>query len=120
MNAVVKPQWQRLLTTLTEDVKHGAPLEMLELESDECITWIAEESQDSLGSGMLDAMSDAYIAPKVGNRYDALCTKLLLGTMTADELCEYRDMHRAAMIDMCSKWARRKIDESLGYGSNAP
>jgi hypothetical protein len=113
MNAVVKPQWQRLLTTLIDQVKHGAPLEMLELEADECVTWITEESQDNFGSQMLDAMSDAYVKPKIGNRYDVLSIKLMVGTMTADELCEYRDIHRAAMIDMCSTWARRKIEESL-------
>jgi hypothetical protein len=113
MNAVVRPQWQRLLTTLMDQVKHGAPLEMLELEADECVTWIAEESQDNFGSQMLDAMSDAYVRPKIGNRFDMLSIKLMLGTMTADELCEFRDIQRAAMIDMCSKWARRKIEETL-------
>jgi hypothetical protein len=111
LNAVMKPQWQRLLTTLIDQVKHGAPLELMELEPDECVKWIAEESEDQLGSHMLDAMSDAYVTPKIGNRYDTLCAKLMVGTMTADELCEWRDMHRAALIDMCSKWARKKVEE---------
>lgn len=109
MSAV--PQWKRLKTQLIEDVRYGAPPDYIELTPVECVQWIDEESEHLIGYEMLDAMGEAYMRDKTRDRYNLLCTRLMDGSMTADELCEYRDMHRAALIDMCSKWARREVEK---------
>ena len=115
MSAV--PKYRRLKTVLTDDVKHGAPLEMLTLEADECVTWSDEEGHGELfAEHWLDALSDLWAKdanPKTRTRFDALTCRLMRGTMTPDELIEWRDIQRAAAIDYFSAWARREIEQEL-------
>lgn len=117
MNAVVKPKWRRLKTELVEDVKFGAPLETLRLEADECVTWADEEGQGELfAHHFLDGVAEIWdkdFDPNVRKRFDDLCKKVMDGTISADELIEWRDIQRAAVIDYFSAWARNAVEQEL-------
>lgn len=115
MNAVTKPRWTRLKNQIIDNVKHGAPLEDYQLEPDECVTWVDEEceEQQTVSHHFIEAVSCIWVSGNQLPKFDALTRKLLLGTMTADELCEWRDIQRAAMIDYCSRWARGKVTEEM-------
>jgi hypothetical protein len=114
MNAVVKPNWQRLRTELTEMVKRdGYPLDYIRFTEEETVRWIDEEGRkpDSVAYYMLDAMSELTI--KQFEKADELLTKMMLGTMTVDEATQWRDMQKNALKEFASAWARRVIEEEM-------
>jgi hypothetical protein len=114
MNAVVKPVYKRVLDELKDSVRYDRiPLETIVLEAEECIRWIDEEGKkpETLTYYMTDAVAE--LDGKKQAKSDALIAKLLTGTMTADELIEWRDLQRSALIDYCTDWARRKVDLEL-------
>jgi hypothetical protein len=121
MAAVLKTAWRRVKTDMIEDIKHGAPVEEYELEADECVRWIEEEETNwdtsvAVSMNLQEAMSELSTDTtkcKTFEKFEALTRKLMLGTMTADELCEWRDIQRAALIDHCSAWARRVAEREV-------
>jgi hypothetical protein len=121
MSAVLKQRYRRVKTEMLENIKHGAPLEDYTLEPDECVRWIAEEESKwdlsvALAMNWHEAIGElAFDKTKVKTfeRLDALLEKLMLGTMTADELCEWRDIQRATLIDFCSNWARHEAEQEM-------
>jgi hypothetical protein len=114
MNAVALPRYRRLLDELKEQVQYDRyPIERITLEGEECVRWCVEEdTKDTITGAMLHAISD-FDAKKLA-RCDVLVAKLMLGTMTADELIDWRDLQREALIDYCSRLARRKVELELG------
>ena len=107
------PKWSRLRTTLAADVRHGAPLELIELEPAECVTWIAEESEYDIAGALADAIG-AVEQPKQRERLVQLVTEMM-GDMTADRLIELRDELRGILKDYCSDHVRRVVGDDLGY-----
>jgi hypothetical protein len=114
MSAQLIPRYRRVLDELKEQVQYDRyPIERITLEGEECVRWIAEEdTKDTITGAMLHAISD-FDAKKLA-KCDALIAKLMIGTMTVDELCEWRDMQRSSLIDYCSRLARRKVELELG------
>jgi hypothetical protein len=113
LNAVVKPKWQRLRTELTQSVTlDRVPLETITLEAEECLRWLDEEGKEgSLTWYLMDSVNE--LEGKKRAKFDVLIAKLMTGAMTADELIDFRDLQRSALIDYCSSWARRVVEEEL-------
>jgi hypothetical protein len=114
MNAVVQAPYKRVKDELRDTVKYDRyPIERITLEGEECVRWIVEEckSPETITYYLTDAMNE-WEGKKLA-KSDALIAKLMSGTMTADELIEWRDILRAALIDYCSDWARKAIELQL-------
>jgi hypothetical protein len=114
MNALVQPLYKSLRNELRDNVRYDrVPLETITLEGDECIRWLVEEDHkdDGITTHLLQAIGD--LEGKQLAKANVLLAKLMTGAMTADELMEWRDMQRAALIDYCSSWARKVVEEEL-------
>ena len=114
MNAVVQAPRMSVKDELYHEVKYGRyPIEHITLEAEECIQWIAEEDKEgeTITWYLMHAMSD--LEGKKLAKSDALIAKLMTGAMTADELIEWRDLMRSALIDHCSSGARTQVELRL-------
>ena len=114
MSAVLKAPPMPLKDELVLTVTAGRyPIEHITLECDECLRWIAEEAAKP--NAVTDTIAEALLEleGKKLTKSDSLITKMMTGVMTADELIEWRDLMRSALIDHCSDWARKAIELQL-------
>lgn len=121
MNAVAIPRYRRIKQMIKDDVRHGADLRDYMLEPDECVTFIEEEETNwdqsvAVAMNLHEAVAELATTPgklKTFERFDKLCRKLMQGTMSVEELCEWRDIQRAALIDHVSALARREVEQEM-------
>jgi hypothetical protein len=110
MNAVVHPKWSRLRAELVSDVKHGAPIEYIELSPEETLRWIAQEDGDDIVEVLVDTITG--LDDKQNQKLEALLVDLM-GDVTADRLIAMRDFVRTILCDRCSERARDLVEEDL-------
>lgn len=110
MNAQVQPKWARLRAELVSDVKHGAPIEYIELNTDEALRWIAQEDKVDIVEVLVDTLSG--LDDKQNHNLEALLSELMMD-VTADRLIALRDFVRKIICDRCSECARDAIEEDL-------
>lgn len=110
MNAVVHPKWSRLRAELVSDVKHGAPIEYIELSPEETLRWIAQEDGDDIVEVLVDTITG--LDDKRNQALEALLSELMMD-VTADRLLALRDFIRKIICDRCSERARNAVEEDL-------
>lgn len=110
MNAVPHPKWARLRAELVSDVKHGAPIEYIELNPDEALRWIAQEDDDDSVEVLVDTITG--LDDKRNEQLAAFLSELMMD-VTADRLLAFRDFIRRILCDRCSERARDKVEEDL-------
>lgn len=110
MSAVPQPKWSRLRAELISDVKHGAPIEYIELNPDEALRWVAQEEGDDIVETFVDCISglDDAANKKLA---DLLCE--LMMDVSADRLIAARDFVRKIICERCSQRARDAVEEDL-------
>ena len=69
--------------------------------------------EDEVHQGGVHDPGRASREPRVGLLHVGGAGDVEVHPGTADELLEYRDMVRAALIDYCSDWARKSVGEEL-------
>jgi len=117
-------KYRRLRDQILDDIESGADPDDYTLEADECITWCDEEDPGQMFAyHFVEAVNELWRMPedpraralkvKVRDRFEALTRKVMEGNMTVEELCEWRDIQRAAVIDYISNWARVEIAREL-------
>lgn len=110
MNAVAHPKWARLRAELVSDVKHGAPIEYIELNPDESLRWIAQEDQVDIVEVLVDTITG--LDDKQNQALETLLSELMMD-VTADRLIAFRDFVRRIICDRCSQRARDAVEEDL-------
>lgn len=110
MNAVAHPKWARLRAELVSDVKHGAPIEYIELNPDEALRWIAQEDQVDIVEVLVDTVTG--LDDKQNEKLEALLSELMMD-VTADRLIAFRDFVRKVICERCSQRARDAVEEDL-------
>lgn len=110
MNAQVHPKWARLRAELVSDVKHGAPIEYIELDPDEALRWIAQEDQVDIVEVFADTITG--LDDKQNEKLEALLSELMMD-VTADRLIAFRDFVRKTLCERCSQRARDAVEEDL-------
>ncbi len=110
MNAQLQPKWSRLRAELVSDVKHGAPIEYIQLDPDEALRWIAQEEGDDIVENFVDTVSG--LDDKQNQQLESMLTELMMD-VTADRLIAFRDFLRKVMCDRCSQRARDAVEEDL-------
>lgn len=110
MNAQVQPKWSRLRAELVSDVKHGAPIEYIELDPDDALRWIAQEEGDDIVENFVDTISG--LDDKQNQQLESMLTELMMD-VSADRLIAFRDFLRKVMCDRCSQRARDAVEEDL-------
>jgi hypothetical protein len=110
MNAVPHPKWARLRAELVSDVKHGAPIEYIELSPAETLRWIAQEDGDDIVEVFVDTITG--LDDKRNQALESLLVELM-GDVTADRLIALRDFVRTILCDRCSERARDVVEEDL-------
>lgn len=110
MNAQVHPKWARLRAELVSDVKHGAPIEYIELNPDEALRWIAQEDQADIVEVFVDTLSG--LSDSENRQLEDLLSEVMMG-ISADRLIALRDIIRKVLCDRCSERARDAVEEDL-------
>jgi hypothetical protein len=110
VNAVAHPKWARLRAELVSDVKHGAPIEYIELNPDEALRWIAQEDQVDIVEVLVDTVTG--LDDKQNEKLEALLSELMMD-VTADRLIAFRDFVRKVICERCSQRARDAVEEDL-------
>lgn len=110
MNAVVHPKWSRLRAELISDVKHGAPIEYIELSPEETLRWIAQEDGDDIVEVLVDTITG--LDDKQNQKLETLLSELMMD-ITADRLVAFRDFVRRMLCDRCSERARDLVEDDL-------
>jgi hypothetical protein len=110
MNAVPHPKWSRLRAELVSDVKHGGPIEYIELDPDEALRWIAQEEGDDIVETLVDTITG--LDDKQNGQLESLLSELMMD-VTADRLLAFRDFVRRILCDRCSQRARDAVEEDL-------
>lgn len=110
MNAVAHPKWARLRAELVSDVKHGAPIEYIELDPDDALRWIAQEDKVDIVEVFVDTLSG--LDDKTNHNLEALLSEVMMG-ISADRLIELRDLIRKILCERCSERARDAVEEDL-------
>jgi hypothetical protein len=110
MNAVPHPKWSRLRAELVSDVKHGAPIEYIELSPEDTLRWIAQEDEDDIVEVFVDTITG--LDDKRNQALESLLVELM-GDVTADRLIALRDFMRTILCDRCSARARDAVEEDL-------
>lgn len=110
MNAVPHPKWSRLRAELVSDVKHGAPIEYIELSPEDTLRWIAQEDEDDIVEVFVDTITG--LDDKRNQALESLLVELM-GDVTADRLIALRDFVQTILCDRCSARARDAVEEDL-------
>jgi hypothetical protein len=110
MAAVPHPKWSRLRAELVSDVKHGAPIEYIELSPEETLRWIAQEEGDDIVEMFVDTITG--LDDKRNQALESLLVELM-GDVTADRLIALRDFVRTILCDRCGARARDAVEEDL-------
>jgi hypothetical protein len=110
VNAVPHPKWARLRAELVSDVKHGAPIEYIELSPEETLRWIAQEDGDDIVEVFVDTITG--LDDKRNQALEAFLSELMMD-VTADRLLAFRDFVRTILCDRCSERARDMVEEDL-------
>ena len=110
MNALVQPKWSRLRAELVSDVKHGAPIEYIELNPDEALRWIAQEDDEDIVEVLVDTISG--LGDAQSKTLESLLTELMMD-VSADRLIAARDFIRKILCERCSSRARDAVEEDL-------
>lgn len=110
MSAVPHPKWSRLRAELVSDVKHGAPIEYIELDPDESLRWIAQEDKVDIVEVLVDTVTG--LDDKQNHNLETLLSELMMD-ITADRLLAFRDFVRKVICDRCSERARDAVEEDL-------
>jgi hypothetical protein len=110
VNAVPHPKWARLRAELVSDVKHGAPIEYIELGPDEALRWIAQEDGDDIVEVLVDSITG--LDDKRNRALEALLSELMMD-VTADRLIDLRNFVRTIICDRCSERARDLVEDDL-------
>ncbi len=110
MNAQIQPNWSRLRAELVSDVKHGAPIEYIELSPAETLRWIAQEEGDDIVEVFVDTISG--LDDKQNQKLERLLIELMM-EVSADDLMATRDLIRSMLCNRCSERARDVVEEDL-------
>lgn len=110
MSAVPHPKWSRLRAELVSDVKHGAPIEYIELSPEETLQWIAQEEGDDIVEVLADSIAE--LDDLRNQKLERLLIELMM-SVSADDLIAARDLVRSILCDRCSKRARDAVEADL-------
>lgn len=106
MSALPVRPWRLMIDQMRDDMNHGAPGP--HLEPSEVPRWVSEMNEGSKEeiTDMTGALSEMLLDVRDRNRkrLNNLLAEMM-GDISADKLCELRDLLRSELTDYCIKQA---------------